>query len=262
MLRLVPHALGKERENAMIDKAPTRRRRRRRKPDPKTIKNTATENLANTLPDPDEEAKGKGATCPNATAPGADSESTSTTESLKTNWDNEPRRGYFGGRAGPGRPKNTEQGEVGEEGEDSQGEGDVDLLAAFNRAIRVHGVKRFWRDLLKKSPVSAAQLLACLRKTDASGHGPKADVHLIFPEGMAELPIPTNAKPGDDVEPQQSDPEPDPDDELDEPESVEDEPARPAQPEPERDGTWTVIEDFGDTKTAAFLPENDDDMWS
>jgi hypothetical protein len=46
---------------------------------------------------------------------------------------------------------------------------DLDLLAELEAAIVAEGPREFFRRLLKTSPVTAAQLLAALRKADAVG---------------------------------------------------------------------------------------------
>lgn len=83
-----------------------------------------------------------------------------------------------GGPGGPGRPRGAK--ELDSEGGGGQAP-PVDLLAAFDKAIEQYGAERFWRDLLAKSPASAGQLLACLKKMEGAGPSTSEPVNIIMP---------------------------------------------------------------------------------
>lgn len=77
-------------------------------------------------------------------------------------WANKPKRGYFNGRPGPGRPASQASGLVSQDG--LEGAGSIDLLAEMYGALTEVGVRKFCKTLLAKSPVSASQLIQHLGK--------------------------------------------------------------------------------------------------
>ena len=89
-----------------------------------------------------------------------------------------------GKKGGPGRghksatkTSETEQG--------PEGDGDVDLLAAFHAALKEVGAKKFCKRLIKESPVVASQLLSSLTKSSATTGRPNEHISIY-----SNMPIP------------------------------------------------------------------------
>ncbi len=96
-------------------------------------------------------------------------------------------RGRFlpGNPGSPGRPRKEETGSEGGVGDGVGEDGQIDLLKVFTEALRAFGPKRFVRELLKRSPVAASQLLMNLQRNEpANGSG---QTNIIVQPGM---PIP------------------------------------------------------------------------
>ena len=156
--------------------------RKRRKPTPVNPQENPSENpRENPLQPVSEQAKERVRRKPTTEDKSSEGQKASKTEGLESEWDSEPRQCYFSGRPGPGMPRRSKAGRKGEEREGDGGEGEIDLLAAFYDALRAFGPKEFCRKLLKTSPVSAAQLLANLRKNEPGDQ--TGQVNVILPAG-------------------------------------------------------------------------------
>ncbi len=100
----------------------------------------------------------------------------------------------FPGGPGRGHKKNTENTCVDSgEGDDE----DLGLLSAFHRALKRHGVEKFCLDLLKKSPVSAAQLLMNLKKFE--GLDGEGNITIVTKPGFT-LPCEDNKQSQEPIE--------------------------------------------------------------
>jgi len=205
------------------------RRRRRRRAVPKTVENTCEENTGAEVFQDDQGADASTAQSDTISTPIHDAQTDGDTQTVEPDWDSMPSKGYFSGRPGPGRPKSTERSEEGEGNDSQTGEG-VDLLKAFLDALRVYGPQKYCRELLKKSPVSAAQLLANLRKNEL----PDSSVNVIMPAG--DFPLPG----GQDV---QHDVQDNPDDVYD-PDVYDPDVDDPAAPAPADDDSWDDLAEF------------------
>ncbi len=200
----------------------------RRKPNLETTTDTADENPTKPVPGTAQD-RTKSTVQPDATGKkDEDGTKTQGADPVEPDWDNQPRRGFFSGRPGPGRPKRTERSEDYQEGAEPEDISPDSLLAAFSEVLNKHGRKKFIRELLKRSPVSASALLTHLQKMQGSSNGSTGghSVNILLPEGapvpnLTDVPTPV---PEQDKAPA----------------------ATPIQSEPDEPDDWGDLEEFRD----------------